>query len=66
MTVPPAALANARAAVPFVNAGACRRILEAAAPAIEVKAAAAERERCAQLADQQAYHSFADLLREQP
>ena len=45
--VPPAALAAARAAVPFVNEGACRRILEAGAPAIEAAAAAAEAERWA-------------------
>src|SRR5438445_368828 len=43
--VPHAALAAARAAVPFVNGDACRRILEAAAPAI----AAAERERLRQV-----------------
>ncbi len=76
--VPPEALRLARAAVPFVNSGACRRILEAAAPAIEAaaeerfaaaareelagplaelgaqiarEATAAERERCAQLAE---------------
>ncbi len=41
--VPPEALRLARAAAPFTNEDACRRILEAAAPAI----AAAERKRLA-------------------
>ncbi len=77
--VPPEALAAARAAVPFVNSGACRRILAAGAPAIEADV----RERIRQLAlvkravyckacdgapcdyaDELA--PFAGLLREQP
>ncbi len=84
--VPPAALAAARAAAPFVNRHAVRRILEAGAPAIAAaerakwiriepdpdspshnqgvfdvsalvaEAVAAERERCAQLAEEHGAH----------
>ena len=75
MTVPPKALAAARAAAPFVNSGACQRILEAGAPAIEADV----RERCARLAENyqcpcgdddcdgaDTLRGLAGLLRDQP